>query len=108
MKGMCAECEKREFCVELCEKAERFVSSDYIPQTSDMIYKEITNTDKQTEWGVVNLNNTDRQIRTIIHLHLEKKSTREIAYHLSCSQPYIVKIIQKYKAGDNRILKKLQ
>ena len=37
--------------------------------------------------------------KLIIELHLDGKNEMEIAYHLPCSQPYIHKIITKFKTN---------
>ena len=43
--------------------------------------------------------NTKTLKRLIIALHVDGKNEMEIAYHLPCSQPYIHKIITKFKTN---------
>jgi len=102
---LCQECSKKETCQELCPEAEIYVSQDHIPKTrrgnlhpSDSFIESVTDKD-DTVWDYQKERYTHHGLKyLIIELHLEGKSTREIAYHLPCTQQYVQEVTSKFKA----------
>jgi len=99
LKGMCAKCPKYETCDTLCDACEKYVSQDYVSRDDGLHYGDIENKGEECKefWGDINIADSDKLKRTIIRLYLDNKNEYEIAYHLSCSQQYIHKIIKRYK-----------
>lgn len=109
MKDYCKKCKKRDKCTELCATCLEYVNQDQVDLNPIVYYmRDLHNIEEKQEWGNIRIDNSDKLIAIIIFLYKEGKSTREIAYHLPCSQQYISKIIKKYNDGDNQILEKFQ
>ena len=106
---LCRECPKKSGCIELCVEAEFYVDQDCIgrkemlPETGNFLDESVFDSvwdyqkDEYTSTVLKNL---------IIKLHIDGKNEMEIAYHLPCSQPYIHKIITKFKTNQLKLLEK--
>ena len=92
---LCQDCSKKPICTELCEKAENFVGQDhvsqyeYLPDRADYI-ESVTDEPENliSEYQKDSYSSPELK-RLIIALHGDGKTTREIAYHLPCSERYI-------------------
>ena len=101
---LCQKCSERETCQELCIEAELFVNQDHVPQAE--YYEPTKNfigvfTDEygKSVWDYQKEYYSPKELKRLIEqLYLEGKSTREVAYHLSCSHVYIHKVLTKSKA----------
>lgn len=97
---LCQECYKKNGCRSLCPGAEKWADQDCVKQAEHVPNKVLPDLDYGSCFGWKDFSKSSpKGLKWIIlQLHKEGKSTREIAYHLPCSQPYIVKVIQ----GDNQ------
>lgn len=97
MRGMCEKCEIRDVCTELCAEAEEYASQDYIERDESLSFVNIENKSiKEPIEDSVNLESPAILRGVIIALHLDGKSTRQIAELVPCSRRYVRKIIKKY------------
>jgi hypothetical protein len=106
---LCKECDKRPTCTELCEKTEEWVNKDHVPPHSGSESRVFYNSNVikgyagDLIWDYQKEKYNPKQLkRLIIQLYKEGKSQTEIAYHLLCSQPYIFKIITKFKKKHSK------
>ena len=97
---LCQECKKRDRCVALCDEAEEWVDQDYVAQQEFIPDGEIPDLDHDSCFDGRDLSDlSPNELKgMILLLHGDGMSTREIAYHLPCSQQYIAKIVR----GDNQ------
>ena len=102
---LCQDCSKKPICTELCPEAENFVSQDhvsqyeYLPDRADYI-ESVTDEPENLISGYQKDSYSPPELkRLIIELYCDGKNEYEIAYHLPCSQPYIHKIITKFKTN---------
>lgn len=79
----------------------KYINQDYVPSWKIEVLVDInvldTNDSEEKAFTGINIKNSQQLKDLIIALHREGKSSREIAYHLPCSQPYIIQVISKIK-----------
>ena len=93
---MCKNCEKRDTCTELCEKAELYADQDYVSRADGQFYtNELDEVWVKEQWKDVIPNFTDSKIlkQIILELHEDGYSVREIAEYVPCNFQYVHKII---------------
>ena len=106
---LCQECSKKSECVELCAEAELYVDQDsggrkeMLPETDNFLDEGVF--DSVLDYQKDEYTSTELK-KLIIKLHIDGKNEMEIAYHLPCSQPYIHKIITKFKTNQLKSLEK--
>lgn len=96
MNVLCKTCNKKDKCVKLCKKAEKYVNKDYVPFSElylDIDVDTIALEYEDSVWNLVDLENSNRLKTAIRGLRKDGKSTREIAYYVPCVQSYIVKVL---------------
>ena len=96
---LCQDCPKKPTCLSLCPEAESFVDQDTVIQ-SELIPGNADVRDVGVdpfEYGL-DIRNSGHLKALILQLYDDGLSTREIAYHLPCSQQYVVLVIN----GDTR------
>ncbi len=102
---LCQECPDKPTCTELCEKAENFVGQDhvsqyeYLPDRADYIESVTSEPENIISDYQKDSYSSPELKRLIIELYCDGKNECEIAYHLPCSQPYIHRIITKFKTN---------
>ncbi len=92
---LCQTCSKKPTCVELCPEAEEYVDQDHVPVHKQALtigndIESITDEPENliSEYQKDSYSSPELK-RLIIELHGDGKTTREIAYHLPCSERYI-------------------
>ena len=104
MKKTCKDCEQRDGCVALCADIESDVNQDYvspskqIPLVGNAIYY-FSDEDIAWDWQPDKIG--PKKLKwLIIELHKQGKNECQITYHLSCSQPYVHRVIRKFLASQ--------
>ena len=97
-KDICRKCEKRNSCTKICNKIEPYVNQDYKPLgEGHLLRNDIDEYYIQEQWKDIILEFKGEALKKVIlELHEDGLNELEIAYHLSCSQPYIHNIISNY------------
>ena len=97
---LCQECPKKSECVELCVEAELYVDQnsggrrEVLPEIDNFLDEDVFD----SVWDYQKDEYTSVELKElIIQLCIDGKSTREIAYHLPCSQQYIQQVTSKFK-----------
>ena len=108
MIGFCEKCDKKKTCTELCNLCEDYVSQDHVPIEEGLVSINIENRENGVDWGFVDINEETpkrfvraRHRATIIGLHKDGKSVKDILYHVPYSQSQIYEIIEKYKKDSD-------
>ncbi len=96
LKGMCAKCPKRDECTELCKKAEKYASQDYVYMREGLTDLIIENKSEGIDWNSVSLDKPEILKKVIIGLHLDGKSLREIAKYVPSTFQYASQVIEEY------------
>ena len=97
---LCQECPKKPGCKELCPEAVAYVNQDYVPPDEYVLSPEFIDrnfTGEDLKVGDFQKGTySSAELKNLIRvLRIEGKSTREIAYHLQCSQQYIHRVTTK-------------
>ena len=87
----CKDCDKKEECVKLCKKAERYVNQDNV-MLGEILLRSTDIFSESMDYG---LNRYTK--KSIINLHNDGKSVKDIAYQLPFSKRWIQMVIQNYK-----------
>jgi len=99
---LCNECNKRDKCTELCKKAEKYADQDYIPPMESVVKYNDSNDYDAVFSDIDDPKNITNKEEIIIFEYFLKggkfrKTQQQIADILGLSQPYINKIIKKYR-----------
>ena len=112
---LCQDCPKKETCTELCEEAEAYVNQDYIPPEDcqfcpnrdycsvDFMEGGLCPMKGFYDSDLINPEEIEENItksneEIIIELFfIERKRVTQIARMISVSQPYVTKVVKKYK-----------
>lgn len=106
-KGHCEKCTERNTCTQLCEIVELYVNQDFVPIEEGLVNINLENYDRYDTFGYdtwisPNFENSSILKMAIILLWKDGKSQRKIAELVPCSQPYIVKVIRRYKEDERK------
>lgn len=100
MRTICEACEKRSWCVELCDEAEEYVNQDYVPQheNSEIYLDKILYNSVDAEEIEIpdDLTPTERKVFTLLSVGVSRKI---IAYvldmHRNLVRKHISNIVKK-------------
>ena len=94
---LCNECDKKPTCTALCDEAEAYVKKGYGAQKEIITKQPLPDLAYDTAFDPMDFDKipSGRMKRLIHQLHSDGLTLAEIAYHLPCSKPYILKVISK-------------
>jgi predicted DNA-binding protein YlxM (UPF0122 family) len=124
VKGMCAECERRDTCKTLCDKAEEYVNQDHTtfinpiflrdptdkePPTTDVTWAEMQGEAPElgnVEWELATegAGLTDKQELSLYMYYWEGATLKEIAEYMGVN---VTSIFKKLDRAKRRVKKKL-
>jgi len=89
----CKDCDKKEECVKLCKKAERYVNQDEVCLEESLV----VSVDSFSEPIDYCVRDSMYDKKMIIRLFKDGRSVKDIMYHVPFCQRYIYKVIKRYK-----------
>jgi hypothetical protein len=91
LSPICSNCEKKNTCRELCKENEAFTNQDHVRRREKLLHDLQPDT-QAGKWPTIITSEA-----VLKFYFVDKKNQQEIADTLNISQPYISKLIKKYK-----------